>query len=493
MSLRKSSAIAIRSLRRNRLQTILTTVGMMIGVGTVVVMIAVGSGAQSSIRAQVRAAGMNVIQVNSGNYKMPQQWTSQGEAEEPAAWSPQTQHPKLHDGVFRPAAPITARRIQSKPQDNPIQSLETGPDSRGGLGGATTLTLDDAAAVAAVRGVQTVSGGMHDNANIAAGDSSWLTLLRGEEVSLIRIRRAWILTHGRFFTDAENTHADRVVVLGSVAAEHIFGTRNPVGESVTLRDLSFKVIGVVASGSWMVPASPGDGQFDAAYIPVKTMQQLMGRSNLDSLTLSTESAGDVVRVTKDVTALLRSRHHLGPSTPDDFTVVSQARHAIARGGMRTDISRAMMGNAANLDHVTLEQLSKTLEHASRTMAILLASIATVSLIVGGIGIMNIMLLAVTERTREIGIRRAVGAESADVMRQFLFEALYLSLSGGILGVAVGVVASFATARYSGWSVDVSLLSVILAFTVSAAIGVAFGYYPAQQASRVSPMTSLRYE
>jgi ABC-type antimicrobial peptide transport system permease subunit len=153
----------------------------------------------------------------------------------------------------------------------------------------------------------------------------------------------------------------------------------------------------------------------------------------------------------------------------------------------------MMGNANNLDHVTLEQLSKTLEHASRTMAILLASIATVSLIVGGIGIMNIMLLAVTERTREIGIRRAVGAESADVMRQFLFEALYLSLSGGILGVAVGVIGAFATARYSGWSVDVSLLSVILAFTVSAAIGVAFGYYPAQQASRVSPMTSLRYE
>jgi ABC-type antimicrobial peptide transport system permease subunit len=243
----------------------------------------------------------------------------------------------------------------------------------------------------------------------------------------------------------------------------------------------------------MVPAASGDGQFDAIYIPIQTAQQLLSRDNLDTITLSTVSTGEVTRLTKLLAADLRLWHHLSSTTPDDFTVASQARTAIAKGGMRTDISRAMMGNADGLDKVTLSQLSKTLEHASRTMAVLLASIAAVSLVVGGIGIMNIMLLSVTERTREIGIRRAVGAQSSAVMQQFLLEAVILSVGGGLLGIAIGIAASAFVAQIVHWSTDISWLAIAASFAISAAVGIVFGYYPAQQASRVTPMTSLRYE
>ncbi len=484
MSVRKSSLIALRALRRNRLQTALTILGMTIGVGTVLVMIAVGTGAETSILGQVRAAGMNVILVNAGNYKMQQQWTSQGEAEEPAAWSPQ-----------RPTRPHmqSIQFPQNDPGSNPIQQKERDGENLGGLGGAATLSLDDAAALAALPGIQAVSGGLHENATAAFGNETWLTQVRGEQASLPTIRRAWIFPHGRFFTPAEDQRGDSVAVLGGIVADKLFGGKNPVGEQVQLRGKPYKVVGIIASGSWMVPSAPGDGQFAAGYLPVRYPQRRNNRPHLATLTLSTESTGDVARMTKVVREQLRARHHLTGNLPDDFTVASQARAAIARGGMRTDISRAMVGNADGLDKVTLAQLSKTLEQAGRTMAVLLASIAAVSLIVGGIGIMNIMLLSVTERTREIGIRRAVGARSDEVMQQFLLEAVLLSLTGGVLGIALGLSASTAVARVVQWSTSISIPAILFSFAVSAAVGILFGYYPARQASRVTPMTSLRYE
>jgi putative ABC transport system permease protein len=286
---------------------------------------------------------------------------------------------------------------------------------------------------------------------------------------------------------------DAVVVLGSIASEKLFGARNPVGEQVTLKGRVFRVRGVMASGVWMVRAAPGDGEFDAVYVPVTAAMQLRERKNLDTLTISTESTGDVTRVTKAVTGLLRQRHGLGSSEPDDFVVASEAHKSLARGGMRTDVTRAVTSNVGNLDKVTLDQLGKTLEKASRTMTALLGSIAVVSLVVGGIGIMNIMLLSVTERTREIGIRRAVGALSREVMLQFLMEAMTLSLTGGLLGIVGGVIAAGLITKVLQWSTSVSPLVVLTSFTISAAIGVGFGYYPARQAARVSPMNSLRYE
>jgi len=503
--MRQSLVIALRALRRNRLQTGLTALGMMIGVGTVLVMMAVGNGAERSITAQVRAAGMNVIIVSSGNYRMPQQWTSQGEAEEPTAWHPEEGPsrrtvPGLDDGLFRGVDGPRLRRIQNLPAtapgSNPSHSYAGNAENMGGRGAATTLSLDDAAAVRAIAGVQAASGGVHENVSVSAGESGGVpaaTQMRGEEATLPAIRRAWVLANGRFFSSKEDTRGESVAVLGSVLSRQLFAGQNPVGEKITIRGRSFRVVGVIASGSWMVPSAAGDGQFDAVYVPVRTAQRLLGRNFLDTVTVATESTGEVTRLSKAIAGELRMRHQLTDGSPDDFTVASQARTAIAHGGMRTDISRAMVGNAGNLDKITLEQLGKTLEQASRTMTALLAATAAVSLLVGGIGIMNIMLLSVTERTREIGIRRAVGARARQLMQQFLIEAVLLSAGGGLLGVAFGLLASALVARIVHWSTELSWVAIAISFGVSAAVGIVFGFYPARQASRVSPMTSLRYE
>jgi ABC-type antimicrobial peptide transport system permease subunit len=466
-TLQKSRAIATRALLRNRLQTILTISGMTVGVATVLTMIALGSGAQKAIQDQVRAAGMNVIVVTAGNYKMPQQWTSDGETEDPST-----------------DAAATNPTATEKDND---------PENGAGMGASDKLSLDDAAAVAELPGVQYASAGIEDNARAEAGDNGWFTRMHGESAALPKIRRAWALSHGRFFTQREVDKTEDVAVLGSIVSQHLFGDEDPVGKKITAKGHTFTIIGEIASVSWMVPATQGDDQFDAIYVPVTTAQAVMHRKALDRLTISTASTGEVTRVSQVVGALLRKRHSLGPDQPSDFVVASEAHKSLSKGGMRTDVARAVVGNVGYLDKVTLDQLGKTLDRASRTMTALLASVATVSLIVGGIGIMNIMLLSVTERTREIGIRRAVGARSQEVMLQFLMEAILLSLMGGLLGILGGVVAAKSISSLVQWSTSVSLASVALSFGVSAAVGIVFGYYPAREASRVTPMTSLRYE
>jgi putative ABC transport system permease protein len=201
----------------------------------------------------------------------------------------------------------------------------------------------------------------------------------------------------------------------------------------------------------------------------------------------------VTRVAKVITSLLQQRHHIGANAPDDFVVTSQASKAIQHGGLRPDVASAVTGNVSGLEKVTLDQLGKTLDKSSQTMTALLGSIATVSLIVGGIGIMNIMLLSVTERTREIGIRRAVGARAQEVLMQFIMESVMLSVVGGLLGVIIGVIAAVVISRAVQWSISISPLAVLLSFGISAAVGIFFGYYPAREASRVAPLASLRYE
>jgi ABC-type antimicrobial peptide transport system permease subunit len=276
-------------------------------------------------------------------------------------------------------------------------------------------------------------------------------------------------------------------------SQKLFGAEDPVGKTIAAKGRSYKIIGEVASGSWMVPASQGDGQFDAIYIPVTVAQSVMHRASLSELTISTGSTGEVTRVSQSIATLLRRRHELPADQPDDFIVASEAHRSLAKGGMRTDIARAVVGNVGYLDKVTLDELGKTLDRASRTMTALLVGVAMVSLIVGGIGIMNIMLLSVTERTREIGTRRAVGARSSEVMLQFLMEATILSLSGGVLGILAGVGAALWIGSIVQWATSISFLALTLSFGISATIGIVFGYYPAREASRVTPMTSLRYE
>ncbi|WP_213806554.1 ABC transporter permease [Granulicella sp. dw_53] len=492
-SAQRSIFIAIRALRRNKLQTILTMTGMTIGVATVLTMIALGSGAQRAIQDQVRAAGMNVVVVTSGNYKAQQQWTSDGEAEEPAAYHPQRQEAaRLRIAAWDRREGARLLRIFA-PEDNPNQLAAHAGENEAGLGGATTLTLGDAEEIKKVKGVQYVSAGMHENVHAAVGDAKWFTRLHGDDASLPGIKRAWVFPHGRFFNEREQRKGENVAVLGSIASEKLFGNKNPVGETITLGGQKAEVVGVAASSTWMVTAAAGDDQFDAIYIPITTAQRLLQRNNLSTITITTASTGDVTKVLRATTVLLRERHGITKTMPDDFIVSSQARKALGKGGMRTDIAKAVVGNVDGLEKVTLDQLGKTLDQASRTMSALLASIAAVSLIVGGIGIMNIMLLSVTERTREIGIRRAVGARSGDVMRQFLFESIGLSVAGGALGILIGVVAAHSISSFVQWSTSVSVASVLISFGISAAVGIFFGYYPAREASRVTPMTSLRYE
>jgi putative ABC transport system permease protein len=492
----------MRSLRRNKLQTALTMIGMTIGVATVMTMIALGSGAQKAIEDQVRAAGMNVILVTAGNYKVKQQWQQGDEAEadeQAAAYRPDDPNNLIDPwemgrwltGVWDVGGGARLRPVFQS-ADGVITRRPPGDDAAG-LGGAKTLTMVDAAEIRRLPGVKDASAGAHENVNAKVEGATWFTRLRGEESSMPVIRRAWVFPHGRFFNAWEERRGENVTVLGSVVSDRLFGNRNPIGESITLRGEKFKVIGVIASSTWMVQMEPGDGQFDAIYVPITTAQRFLQRPYLDAITITTVSTGDVTKVLLEAKRLLRQRHGIPEWMPDDFTMSSQARKALGGGGVRTDLLRALIGNVDGLEKVTLRQLGKTLDKASKTMSVLLASIASVSLIVGGIGIMNIMLLSVTERTREIGIRRAVGARSNDVMMQFLYESILLSVVGGALGILLGVASAHWISRFVQWSTSVSVGSMLVSFGVSAAVGIFFGYYPAREAAKVEPMTALRYE
>jgi putative ABC transport system permease protein len=518
MLTRSTLTIALRALRRNRLQTSLTIVGMTIGVAAVLAMIAIGTGAEAAIEDQIRAAGMNLIVVTAGNYKVKATDDFGGGAVEPSAALRSTDPQLMNRGdrkdrrekpwifsVF--SAGFAVRRLTSfisptlhaHPEDDPMEKHDHPTarqrlgDSEAGLGSAATLTSADAEAIRGIRGVQYVAEGLHQNVHVKAGDRRWFTRLHGTDMRLPLIRRAWTFRSGRFFSAGEQSKAEQVMVLGSVAAQRVFGDENPVGRDVAIWNQSFRVVGVVTTTSWMVAPAPGDDQFDAVYIPFSTVHRLLNLAKLNDITITAASTGEVSRIMGDVTKLLRVRHQIGDDKPDDFTVTTQARQALAKGGMRPDVARAVVGNVAGLEKVTLEQLGKTLDRATRTMTALLAGIAAVSLLVGGIGIMNIMLLSVTERTREIGIRRAVGARARDVRGQFVAEAVALSVTGGIMGVLAGLVAAEGLSRYLHWSATISPSAVLLAVGVAAAVGIFFGWYPAKQAAGLDPIQSLRYE
>jgi putative ABC transport system permease protein len=485
MAVQSSLAIAIRALRRNRLQTSLTIAGMTIGVAAVLAMIAIGTGAESAIGDQIRAAGMNLIVVTAGNYRVKSTDDFGGGAVEPSA-------------ALRLLS-LLEPTLLAHPEDDPMEKHDHPTarqrlgDSEAGLGSAATLTAADADALRGVRGVQYAAGGLHQNVHVAAGDKRWFTRIHGADVQLPLIRRAWTFHSGRFFTAREQARADQVVVLGAIAAQRLFGGDDPVGREVSIWRQPFRVVGVVTTTSWMVAPAPGDDQFDAVYVPISTVHRLLNLAKLNDITITAASTGEVSRIMGDVTRLLRARHHITDEKPDDFTVTTQARQALAKGGMRPDVARAVVGNVSGLDKVTLEQLGRTLDRATRTMTALLAAIAAVSLVVGGIGIMNIMLLSVTERTREIGIRRAAGARARDIRQQFVLESVTLSVIGGVLGVCVGLVAASGLAQYLRWSTTISPVAVVLSVAVAAAVGIFFGWYPARQAARLDPIQSLRYE
>jgi putative ABC transport system permease protein len=366
-----------------------------------------------------------------------------------------------------------------------------------GLGAAATLTLEDAAAIRReIPGVELVATGVHENARVKVhGDESrqWFTRLHGTEPELPRIRRGWTHPFGSFLTRRHAQNAAQVMVLGRVVADQLFGPDvDPVGRFVLLWNQQFRIVGVVGSRSWATQPTAGDDQFDAIYVPVQTVHKLLNLSKLNTITVTTASAGDTTRIAGEIVQLLRERHGIADMMPDDFTVRTQAQQLLGKG-LAPDLARIVAGNLKSVDRLTIEELSTSLQRANWTMYALLAGVAAVSLLVGGIGVMNVLLLSVTQRTREVGLRMALGARRADIGKQFLLEAVLLCVIGGLLGALVGAAGSAGLERIFEWAAVFSPLSAVIAIGVAVALGIASGIYPARRAAQLDPIEALRYE
>jgi putative ABC transport system permease protein len=504
-ALHPSIDIGFKALTRNRLQTGLTMLGITVGVATVLAMMAVGAGAQRSIEQQVRAAGLNQLTIKAGNWKPKTEDSGgvvahQGDAEDTMRLPVDELMPEMPGAgdPFFGAADL--RPVAFHPEDDPMEkhdhplAWQRLGDLEAGLGAAATLSFADAEAIRKLPGVQYVACGVHGNARVHLGDKRWFTRMHGTDRHLLDIKRTWTLRSGRFFSENEQEDRAMVLVLGSVVAEKLFGLNvDPVGREVTMWNQTFEVVGVVTSASWVVRPAAGDDEFDAVYMPYTTTHALLNLTKLNDITVTAASTGEVSGVSKRIAELLRQRHGITNDKPDDFTIATQATQAIATGGLPPNVAAAIAGNVKELERVTLEQLAGTLERASGTMRWLLAAVAAVSLLVGGIGIMNITLLSVTERTKEIGLRMAVGARGRDVTRQFLTEAVAISLAGGVVGILLGMLASYTIANTLRWATVVSPGAVLVAFGVSAAVGVLFGWYPARRAAELDPIDALRHE
>jgi putative ABC transport system permease protein len=400
-----TSLIALRALRRNKLRSILTALGIIIGVASVVAMVGVGNGAQARIESQVAALGQNLLTVFAGS--------------------------RRSSGV------------------------------NAGLGSASTITLADAEALAReVSGVVAVSP--EDSATVQAitNGRNWSTTIVGESPDYLKIRD-WELASGSMFTARDVRSAAKVAVIGSKTASELFGPLDPVGQTVRVKNIPFVIIAVLTSkGAGM----GGQNQDDRIIVPYTTaMKRITGDKYIRSVNVQVVSADRMEAAQQQITSLLRQRHRLVEGNEDDFNIFNQ------------------------------KEISDTVHSVSRVITLLLGAIAGVSLLVGGIGIMNIMLVSVTERTREIGIRIAVGGQPRDILLQFLIEAVTLSLLGGLIGVLVGIGASRLVGMVAAFDAIVSLDSVILAFGVSFVIGVFFGFYPARRAAALDPIDALHYE
>jgi putative ABC transport system permease protein len=304
------------------------------------------------------------------------------------------------------------------------------------------------------------SAGVRAAGQVVAGELNWGTTIYGVDVDWPFIR-AWNMADGSFFTEGDVKTSAKVCVLGSTVADNLFPAGDAVGQGIRIKHVPFRVVGVLEKKGGNMMGQDQDDQIIAPYTTV--MKQLQGTAKLNLIYVSAAAPDQVPEAEKEIEALLRQRHRLGPGQDSDFTMRSQ------------------------------EEIASTAAQTTQTLSILLGSVAAISLLVGGIGIMNIMLVSVTERTREIGIRLAIGAKGRHVLIQFLLEAVALSVAGGAIGILIGVTASRLISRFAGWPTNVSTGSVALAFGFAAAIGIFFGFYPARKASHLDPIDALRYE
>jgi putative ABC transport system permease protein len=402
--------IALRALAVNKLRSALTMLGIVIGVGAVIVMIAVGSGAQARVEEQIRALGSNLLLVMPGS-------TTAG-------------------GV------------------------------RMGFGSGSTLTEDDVVAINRDIPEALAAPALRGSAQVIWGNANWSTQVFGVTPEYLDVRQ-WALVAGRGFEPAEMAGAAKVCLIGATVAKQLFGAADPLDQSIRIKRVPFTVIGVLElKGQSMM----GTDQDDLVLVPIKTARsRVLGTASaarnrtVGTIWVKAAEGVDTKVVEEQVRALLRQRHRLQPGADDDFSL-------------------------RNLAEVMAAQ-----EASSRVLALLLAAVASVSLLVGGIGIMNIMLVSVTERTREIGLRMAVGARTRDILGQFLVEAVTLSLIGGLVGVALGIGGALAIAQLAGWRILISPEAVALAVAFAFVIGVFFGFYPARKAARLNPVEALRFE
>jgi putative ABC transport system permease protein len=327
--------------------------------------------------------------------------------------------------------------------------------------GESKLTPDDVQAIKTeAPAVAYASAGVRTNGQVVAGELNWGTTVYGVDVDWPFIR-AWNVSQGSFFTEGDVRTSAKVCILGATVAENLFPNGDAVGQAIRIKNVPVRVVGVLERKGGNMMGQDQDDQIIAPYTTV--MKQLQGRSRIDLIYVSAASADEVKEAQTEIEALLRQRHRIQPNQDNDFQIRTQ------------------------------EEIASTAAQTSQTLSFLLIGVAAVSLLVGGIGIMNIMLVSVTERTREIGIRLAIGAKGRHVLLQFLLEAIALSASGGIIGIILGVIASNIVSKAAGWATTVSSGSVLLAFGFAAAIGVFFGFYPARKASRLDPIDALRYE
>jgi len=405
MKLTATFLMALRALRRNKLRTALTMLGIIIGVLAVIAMVAMGNGATSQVEGQIAALGQNVILIFSGSF-------TQG-------------------GV------------------------------RAGWNNAGTLKIEDAEAIKReVPDAVAVSPEVKTQNQVGAGNQNWFTNVQGESPDYFGIRN-WEFAEGGSFSDQDVRSANKVAVIGQTIVTQVYGNDDPLGQILRVKGVPFTIVGVLVSKGLSVM---GQDQDDVVIMPyTSAMKRLMGVTNLRSINVQAVSPDKIQSVQDKITQILRQRHNITSDNSDDFTIHNQQEF--------TDAATA----------------------TSRVLTILVVSIASVSLLVGGIGIMNIMLVSVTERTREIGIRMAVGAHGKDILLQFLIEATSLSSMGGIIGIVLGIGASKLISMFAQWPTLVSPLSVVLSFMFSACVGIFFGFYPAKKAAALDPIEALRYE
>ena len=405
MKFESTFKIAFRALRRNKLRSVLTALGIIIGVGAVIAMVSIGNGAKAQVEQQIASLGENVILIFSGS--------------------------------------VTSSGIRT------------------GWGSAGTLKIEDAEAIRReVPGVIAVSEEVISTRQVSAGNQNWFTRIYGESPEYFDIRQ-WPLSDGASFTGQDVRSANKVCVIGRTTASQVFGSEDPIGQVLRIQGVPFLVTGVLTPKG----LSPqGTDQDDIVIMPyTSAMKRVIGGSTLRGINVQVASPNDLAPAQQQITELLRQRHNIRAGRDDDFTVRNQ------------------------------QEIAETATATSRIMALLLGAIASVSLVVGGIGIMNIMLVSVTERTREIGVRLAVGAHGRDILTQFLIEAVTLSVIGGAIGILLGLGASRMLSVFAHWPTLISIPSIIAAFFVSAAVGIFFGFYPAREAARLDPIEALRYE